>query len=123
MTLTGTSAFALVSGTAGSFGENDPPTKMLAAFMIVPPELRPREVLGVVMPRSIHEEPGRIASHPLRSFIAIQRTAGADPKWPYSFAGTTRSVSSSLRACHAQDEHDAGIGSITTAFRFLDGRC
>src|SRR5438876_9200530 len=35
-----------------------PPTRMLAAFMIVPPELRPREVLGVVSPvtRGIDDE-------------------------------------------------------------------
>ena len=36
-----------------------PPTRMLTAFMIVPPELRPREVLGVVSPvtRGIDDEP------------------------------------------------------------------
>jgi hypothetical protein len=36
-----------------------PPTRMLAAFMIVPPELRPREVLGAVSPvtRGIDDEP------------------------------------------------------------------
>jgi hypothetical protein len=27
-----------------------------------------------------------------------------------------------LSVCHAQDEHDAGIGSIATVFRFLGGR-
>jgi hypothetical protein len=36
-----------------------PPTRMLTAFMIVPPGLRPREVLGVVSPvtRGIDDEP------------------------------------------------------------------
>jgi hypothetical protein len=45
MTLTGTSAFALVSGqqrdhSSGSFSGNDPAYRDAAAFMIVPPELR-----------------------------------------------------------------------------------
>ena len=36
-----------------------PPTRMLTAFMIVPPELRPREVRGVVslLARGIDDEP------------------------------------------------------------------
>jgi hypothetical protein len=47
-----------------------PPTRMLAAFMIVLPELRPREVLGAPVTRGIDDEPREDCSH--RSHQAVE---------------------------------------------------
>jgi hypothetical protein len=51
---------------------------MLAAFMIVPPELRPREVLGAVSPvtRGIDDEPREDCSPPIPVVIGIDEHGG-----------------------------------------------
>jgi hypothetical protein len=46
------------------------------------------------------------------------------PFWNHlCFCSTMRSASSFLSACHAQDEQDAGIGSIAPAFASSAGAC
>jgi hypothetical protein len=51
---------------------------MLTAFMIVPPELRPREVLGVVSPvtRGIDDEPREDCFPPIPVVIGIDEHGG-----------------------------------------------
>jgi hypothetical protein len=86
-----------------------------AAFMIVPPELRPREVLGVVSPvtRGIDDEPReycfpsdqairlRIANGNIRPEAAVRPLAGAQCAWNCRRCGSgirIRLVSSMARA-------------------------